>query len=164
MTPAERHTRIRQYAEGPARLRAALDLAPPESLQWRPGPGKWSIHEIIVHCADSEVQAYTRIRKLLAEPDAEIQGYDQDRWAVEMDYHRLPLAPALAAIEAVRAATVPLLERMTDADWARTGHHTEVGPYTAETWLATYSIHLDLEKHAGQIRRNVEGWAVRGER
>ena len=158
MTPAERKKLIRQYAEGPAKLKAALAEVPKEALQWRPGPRKWSVHEVIVHCADSEVQAHTRIRKLLVEPDALIQGYDQDRWAAAMDYHQLPIGPALAAVEAVRGSTVPLLERMTEADWQKAGRHTEAGSYSAEKWLQVYAIHLDMEKHAGQIRRNVEGW------
>lgn len=163
MSPAARAALIRQYAEGPARLKAALAEVPAEAMQWRPGPGKWSVHEIVIHCADSEVQAHTRIRKLLVEPDALIQGYDQDHWARAMDYHALPIAPALAAIEAARASTVPLLERMTDADWQKTGRHTDRGPYSATDWLRSYAEHLDLAKHAGQIRRNVEGWrAARG--
>lgn len=165
MTPDERRSLIRQYAEGPARLRVALAEVPREALQWRPGPGKWSAHEIILHCADSEVQAHTRIRRLLAVHDPVIQGYDQDEWARAMDYHQLPIGPALATIEAVRASTVPLLDRMTDADWQKTGRHTEAGSYSAEDWLRSYAIHLDLERHAGQLRRNVEAWEkVRSEK
>ncbi len=161
MTSAERQARIRQYAEGPAKLKAALSEVPAAALQWRPAPGKWSVHEIIIHCADSETQAYTRIRKLLAEPDTNIQGYDQDAWAVALDYHQRPLAPALATVEAVRANTVPLLEAMTEAQWGRVGRHSDAGPYSAERWLLVYAEHLDMGKHAGQIRRNVEAWKGR---
>ncbi|MGH7732447.1 MAG: DinB family protein, partial [Gemmatimonadales bacterium] len=158
MTPTERRTLIRQYAAGPAKIKAALSQVPTEALQWRPGPGKWSAHEIVIHCADSEVQAHTRVRALLADADPVIHAYDQDRWAVELDYHQRPLAPALATIDAVRANTVPLLESLTDAQWARTGRHTESGAYSVEKWLTTYARHLDQERHEGQILRNVEAW------
>ncbi|HET7024905.1 MAG TPA: DinB family protein [Gemmatimonadales bacterium] len=158
MTSAERQKLIRQYAAGPAKIKAALAQVPAEALQWRPGPGKWSVHEIVIHCADSEVQAHTRIRTLLADADPIIHAYDQDRWAVELDYHRRPLAPALATIEAVRANTVALLESLTDQQWARTGRHTESGPYSAEKWVTVYAIHLDRERHEGQILRNLEAW------
>jgi hypothetical protein len=158
-TAAERQTLIERYARGPALLKAALARIPSGAMQWRPAPGKWSAHEIIVHCADSETNAYGRLRYLLAEPTPVIQGYDQDRWAQALDYHSLPLEPALATVESVRASTVPILRRMSDADWQRVGRHTESGPYAAETWLAIYAEHL--EKHSRQLERNLAAWNAR---
>jgi hypothetical protein len=158
-TRQQRANLIERYAAGPAILKRALAKVPPDALQWRPAPGRWSAHEIIVHCGDSETNAYGRLRYLLAEQTPVIQGYDQDRWAQALDYHTLPIEVSLATVEAVRAGTVPILKRMTDADWARVGHHTESGPYAAEDWLAIYAAHL--EKHAGQIDRNLEAWNAR---
>src|SRR5206468_1822052 len=84
---------IQQYADGPARLRAALAKVPPQALTWRPAPKEWSAHEVICHCADSETNAYARIRFLVAEKSPNIQGYDQDNWARVFAYHDLPLEP-----------------------------------------------------------------------
>ncbi len=159
MTPAERESCIQRYEAGPALLAAALADAPTAALQWRPAPGKWSVHEVIVHCADSETNSHMRIRYLIAEPDPMIVGYDQDRWASAMDYHAHPLAPAMATVAAVRANTVPLLRRMTAQDWARVGRHTESGGYGAEDWLRIYAEHLEV--HTRQIRRNLEAWKLR---
>jgi hypothetical protein len=150
---------IERYARGPGLLKAALAKIPRDALQWRPAPDRWSAHEIIVHCADSETNAHGRLRYLLAEPQPVIQGYDQDRWAQVLDYHTLPLEPALATVEAVRANTVPVLRRMTDTEWQRLGQHTESGSYAAEDWLAIYAEHL--EKHARQIERNLDAWTHR---
>jgi hypothetical protein len=157
LSAAQRTALIDQYARGPARLRAALAKVPAGALQWRPGPEKWSAHEVIVHCGDSETNSAGRLRYLLAEPKPQIVGYDQAHWAVALDYHTLPLEPALAATEAVRANAVPVLRRLTDAQWRLTGHHTEVGAYSVEDWLQTYAEHL--EKHSGQIERNVAAWS-----
>ena len=52
-----------------------------------PGAGKWSVHEVVVHCADSETNAALRIRYLIAEKEPLIVGYDQDAWARVFDYH-----------------------------------------------------------------------------
>jgi len=156
MTPAERESCIKRYEEGPALLAAALADTPREALQWRPAPGKWSVHEVIVHCADSETNSHMRIRYLVAENSPTIVGYDQDRWAAAVDYHAHPLAPAMAAVTAVRANTVPLLRRMSEQDWAKMGRHTESGAYGAEDWLRTYAEHLEV--HTRQIRRNLEAW------
>lgn len=154
-----RQQKIERYARGPARLKEALAKVPREALQWRPAPDKWSVHEVVCHCADSETNGAARIRFLLAEKSPAIMGYDQAQWARQLDYHQHPLEPALATVEAVRANTVPLLLRMSDSDWRREGTHSESGRYSAESWLDVYSEHL--EKHAGQIERNLAAWKKR---
>jgi len=160
LTAAERASRIERYEAGTTLLKAALAKVPKQALKWRPGPGKWSAHEVVCHCADSETNAYARIRFLLAEDGPLIQGYDQDRWAARLDYHSLPLEPALATVEAVRAHTTQLLRRVPEAAWSREGKHSESGRYTAEGWLEIYAEHL--EKHSRQIERNLEAWQARG--
>jgi hypothetical protein len=155
----DRERLIEKYAQGPARLEAALARVPGKALQWRPAPGRWSVHEVIVHCADSETNSALRLRYLLAEPSPLIVGYDQDQWARSFEYHSEPIEAALAATRLARARTVPLLRRMTESDWAREGRHTESGRYTALDWLRIYAAHL--EGHAQQIERNLEAWNSR---
>jgi hypothetical protein len=156
MTPTERDTLIQQYADGPARLRAALAKVPEAARKWRPAPGEWSAHEVVCHCADSETNSYARIRFLVAEKDPVIQGYDQENWARTFDYHALPLEPALATVESVRASTAALIRTLSEADWAKRGRHTESGAYGAEEWLKIYADHL--ENHARQIENNLAAW------
>lgn len=160
LSRSEREALIDRYARGPTLLKAALAKIPKEAMQWRPGPGKWSAHEVIVHCADSETNAHGRIRYLVAEEKPPvIQGYDQARWADVLDYHSLPWEPALMTVEAVRANTTALLRRLTDAQWASMGTHSESGSYGAIDWLKTYAEHL--EKHARQLERNLAAWGTR---
>ena len=153
---AQREALIRQYGEGPARLRAALATVPPEAMKWRPAPKEWSAHEVVCHCADSETNSYARIRYVVAEKDPVIVGYDQDVWAGVFDYHSHPLEPALATVEAVRANTLALIRRLLDEAWTRAGRHTESGRYAAEDWLTIYAEHLEI--HARQIEANVAAW------
>jgi len=160
MDAAERDDRIRRYEEGPARLAQALAKVPEAARKWRPAPGRWSAHEIVCHCADSETNAALRIRYLVAEPAPTILGYDQDAWAARLDYHAHPVEPALRTVEAVRAHTVALLRRLPPEAWAREGRHTESGRYTARDWLVVYSEHL--EKHAAQIEANLAAWEAAG--
>ena len=49
MTPDDRSTLIRRYADGPAVLKAALARVPGQATKWRPAPAKWSVHEILCH-------------------------------------------------------------------------------------------------------------------
>ena len=159
LSVSEREDLMARYARGPGQIRAALARVPEEARQWRPGPGRWSAHEVVVHCADSETNSALRIRYLLAEKAPVIIGYDQEEWARAFDYHSEPLEPALAAVETARGRTVPLLRRLSEADWAKAGRHTESGPYTVEDWMRTYAAHL--EGHAAQIERCLEAWNAR---
>ena len=158
MSHDERQALIEQYARGPERLREALAGVPKAALSWRPEAGKWSVREVVVHCADSETNAALRIRYLIAEKEPLIVGYDQDAWARVFDYQSQPLEDSLAATSAARVRTVPLLRRLTEAEWGKEGRHTESGRYTAEDWLRIYAAHL--EGHAKQIERNVEAWTA----
>ncbi len=155
-TKAERDLLIGRYEKGTAKLVEALAKVPPEALRWRPAEGRWSAHEVVVHCADSETNAAARIRFLAAEANPQIQGYDQAHWARALEYDTAPLEPALATVHAVRANTAALLRRLPESAWSAVGTHTESGRYTADDWLDVYAEHL--EKHSRQIDRNVEAW------
>jgi hypothetical protein len=156
MSDVERQRLIEVYADGPRRLREALSKAPEVARKWRPGPGKWSIHEIVCHCADAEVNAHGRIRYVLAEKEPRIVGYDQEAWAQTFDYHSHPLDLALLTVDAVRANTAALLRRLPDDAWSREGVHSESGRYTAGDWLRIYAEHV--EKHSQQIERTLAAW------
>jgi hypothetical protein len=160
LTAPLREELIRRYEEGPAKLRAAFSRVPEEARQWRPAPGKWSAHEVVCHAADAETNAASRIRYLLGEEKPVIMGYDQARWARELDYHAAPCESALAVVEAVRAHTAQLLRRLPESGWSAAGTHSESGAYTTENWLSIYAEHL--ENHSRQIDRNLEAWRAAG--
>lgn len=156
MSSSKRQFLKERYAAGPQALREAFDDAPSEAHSWRPSEADWSIHEIIVHCADSETYAAIRIRLLAAETTPVIVGYDQELWARILNYHARPLEPAFAVIETVRSSTAELIASLDDSVWSAVGTHSEVGAWSAEDWLQTYSSHL--HDHADQIRSNIEKW------
>jgi hypothetical protein len=160
LTAAEREPLIVDYERGAALLRSAWENVPEEAEKWRPAPNKWSAHEVVIHCADSETYAATRIRLLVAETNPVIVGYDQEAWARLFNYHALSTDRALRTVEAVRSATLPIIRAMSDADWAKTGTHTESGPYSASDWLRSYAAHLT--GHAAQIERNLAAFSAAG--
>ncbi len=159
-TDPERNARIEQYAAGADRLRSAWAAVPHDARHWRPAPGEWSPHEVICHAADSETNAYTRIRFLVAEDSPVIQGYDQERWARVLDYASLPAESALAAVEAVRRHGAAFIRLLPDVAWRRAGTHSESGRYRGDDWLDIYSVHL--EDHARQIEHAVAGFRLSG--
>ena len=161
LSAEERDPLIDEYERGISILRSAWEMVPEDGEKWRPGPDKWSCHEVVIHCADSETYAATRLRLLLAEKEPLIIGYDQDAWARVFNYHAQSTDRALRTIDAVRTATLPLLRAMSESDWAKEGRHTESGAYNACDWLKSYGTHLT--NHAKQIERTLTAFRA-GER
>lgn len=153
---SEREAYLLRYGSGPALLRAAWAEVPAEARQWRPGEGKWSAHEVVVHCADSETYGATRIRLVLAEKEPLIVGYDENVWARVFDYHGHDVEVAFRTLETVRAHTVTMLRRLPEEAWGKVGRHTDSGVYSDADWLRIYAEHLEV--HSRQIRRNLEAW------
>ena len=153
----ERKSLIGRYKAGYGKVVEALRGVAPDELDWRPAPGEWSAREVVHHLADSETMAGIRLRRLLIEDAAQIQGYDPDEYARRLRYQERPMEPALQAFEAARTTTAQLLDVMTDADWQRAGVHNEMGAYPVARWLQVYGVHA--HDHAAQIRKNRAGWA-----
>lgn len=121
----------------------------------RPGPDAgWSPRQVAHHLADSEATAFVRLRRLIAEDDPVIVGYDEPEYARRLHYDR-PVGSSLAVLRAVRAASLELLESLTPAEWDRRGTHTESGPYSVDDWLGIYASHS--HDHAAQIRTARDG-------
>ena len=151
MTIDERNGLIQQYADGYAAVVAALDGITAAEWESREGPKEWCAREIVHHLGDSEMNATSRIRMLVAEQDPVVTGYDQERWTEILYTVERPIEPSLAAFKAARDATLPLLRLLTDKQWTRTGTHTQFGPMSGEDWLRWYGSHA--HDHADQIRR-----------
>ena len=148
MADRERLDLMAEYRAGAATVDAALAGVTDEELDRHPIDG-WSARQVVHHLADSESMAYVRLRRLIAEDDPLIQGYDEPEWARRLHYDR-PIEPSLTLLRAVRAASLQLLETLEPSEWGRTGTHTESGPYSVEGWLRIYAAHP--RDHADQIR------------
>jgi len=140
---------IDQYKDGYRVVAEAIAGAPDEELDSSPAPGKWTAREIVHHLADSEMTSAIRLRLLIASPNPQIVGYDQDEFARRLHYDR-PIEASVEALKSARRTTAEILERMSESDWRREGTHTEHGRYTIERWLEIYAPHA--HKHAEQIK------------
>lgn len=151
MDESERERLIERYEAGPSEVRAALDGIADRELDERAGPDEWSAREVVQHLADSEMTSAIRLRKLLSEDAAVLEGYDEAGYASIFRYSERDIEPALAAFDGARATTAQILRLLGPDEWAREGTHTESGRYTVEDWLRIYAGHA--HDHADQIRR-----------
>ena len=115
----------------------------------------WTPRQVIHHMADSEAQSYARLRRLIAEPGTQIQGYDEGGWGENetLGYKDLPVGPSIDVFRAVRASSLELVKRLTTSQLDNAGIHTESGEYTIKTWLETYIKHP--VEHAEQIKSSL---------
>jgi hypothetical protein len=144
---------VNSYAQATAEFLGVANELTESQLDARSGEG-WSARQVIHHVADSEAQSYARLRRLIAEPGTQIQGYDEGGWGENetLGYKELPIAHSLEVFKAVRASSLEIIKRLTPVQLDNSGTHSESGEYTIKTWLETYISH-PLE-HAAQIRSN----------
>ncbi len=149
MNHTTRQELIERYAAGYQVVAEVLEDITDDELDAH-GTDGWTARQVVHHLADSETMSYIRLRRLLAEDKPLIAGYDEEEFARRLYYDR-PIAASLEVLRAVRRASVELLARLTDAEWAREGTHSDSGRYDVETWLRIYAAHA--HDHAEQIRR-----------
>ena len=122
MTPEQRSGKIESYGNAYDVLADALQQFPEEMWRFRDEHGCWSIHEHLVHIADSEANSYIRCRRLIAEPGQSLMAYDENQWAVALDYHDQSTEEALELFRWLRLRTYTLIKSLPDHVWANTAY------------------------------------------
>ncbi len=156
MTPEERKAKIQSYGTAHQQLLSALQGFPEKMWQFRPAPDRWTIHEIIIHIADSEANSYIRCRRFLAEPGSTVLGYDESKWARDLHYHDQSTEESLELFKWLRRKSYTLIKDLPETVWSNTVYHTETGMMTLDDWLATYERHIP--DHIEQMQAIYADW------
>ncbi len=84
-------------------------------------PGKWTLKEVVLHCADAErIFAYRALR--IARGDkTELPGWDEKAYAPESGAAARSFDSVLNELESVRDSTVALFEGLPADSWTRRG-------------------------------------------
>ncbi len=149
---------IQAYVDGPRLLETALASIPADVLRFKPGPEHWSIHENVVHIADTDLVAAARLRYVLAHPGATLVAFDQNEWAKVLGYSARSLEGSLALFRAVRESTAEVLRRAPAEAWEYAGAHTELGPQTVEWIVNHFAEHL--QGHLATIAKRRQQYAA----
>ena len=149
---------IRDLAETPARLRAAIAGLNAEQLDTPYREGGWTVRQVVHHVVDSHLNSYVRFRLALTEDAPTIKPYYEERWAELADARHAPVELSLTLLDALHQRWVLLLESFTEADFARTFTHPDMGQVSLDKNLALYSWHG--QHHAAHITglRERMGW------
>jgi hypothetical protein len=135
----------------PGRIGTLIEGRDAGQLRRSPGPGRWSVGQIIAHLADAEIVGAYRFRMILAAPGTPIQAFDQDDWARAMKYEAADPQASLALFHSLRAAQLRLWRGLNGEELDRFGIHAERGKESVRHLLSLYAGH-DLN-HLAQIER-----------
>ncbi|MDY3555959.1 DinB family protein [Gemmata sp. JC717] len=134
---------IDQYEHAPARLRAAAAGLTHAELTARPGPGKWSVLEVVVHIADSDAISIDRMKRILTEDNPPLLYANETAYVDQLFTHDQSLEDALTLLEVGRRQWARVLRRLPDAAFARTGQHNRRGTVSLGQLVGDYINHID---------------------
>jgi hypothetical protein len=156
MTRDERRQMLESFGRCPALLATVLRRLPKKMWLYKPTPQRWSIHEIILHLADSEASSYVLCRHLIAEPDKTLAKFDAARWAGSLGYFHQSTREALEIIRRLRRMTYGLLITLPEPVWLHSLEHPTEGRISLETWMDRQERHIP--RHIEQMKQNYDSW------
>jgi uncharacterized damage-inducible protein DinB len=158
VTPETRRKATATIRDTPAALRAATRGLDDRQLNTPYRDGGWTVRQVVHHVPESHMNAFTRFKLALTEPNPTIKGYREGEWAKLGDVERTPIETSLTLLDALHQRWVTLLEVMTADDFTRPLVHPENGPMTLDHLLQLYAWHGPHHvAHVTTLRRR-EGW------
>src|SRR5262249_7814852 len=133
---------IDAYVACGPRLRQAVAGLSRDELVARPGPGKWSILEVVVHLADSDAISIDRMKRMLTEDNPPLLYADENAYVDRLCTHEQSLEDALTLFDVGRRQFARVLRRLPDDALRRCGTPNRKGEVTVGGMVADYIEHL----------------------
>jgi uncharacterized damage-inducible protein DinB len=141
---------VAEYHGSPALLRDAVRGLTPEQLSARYRPGGWTLAQVVHHIAESDANAYPRLKYALTEgTPPNVMVAPQELWAELPDARTVEIAQSLAMFEAIRLRWAQAWESLSEKDFHRQWRHAHFGLVTVDFLLQQYSWHA--RHHTAQI-------------
>jgi uncharacterized damage-inducible protein DinB len=159
ITPEQRETFLREIAETPGKLRAAVSGLSDAQLDTPYRPGGWTVRQVVHHVPDSHVNSYMRFKLALTEDEPLIRTYHEERWAELEEARTAPIEVSLKFLDALHDRWVLFLRTIKGDELKRSFKHPEWGLVSVEQALGMYAWHG--KHHVAHITalREREGWA-----
>jgi uncharacterized damage-inducible protein DinB len=134
---------IEQYVAGGEKLRRAVGGLTDDELCARPGPGAWSVLEVVIHLADSDAISIDRMKRILTEDNPQLLYADETAYVERLHPHAQALEDALLLFEVGRRQWARVLRRLPDEAFLRQGAHNRSGTVTLGGLVASYVKHVE---------------------
>jgi len=134
---------IEEFEACGPRLRQAVAGLSPEDLTARPGPGDWSILELVIHLTDSDSIAIDRMKRMVIEDNPPLLYADETAYVRLLASHEQSLEDALTLFEVGRRQFARVLRALPDGAFDRRGTHNRRGVLTVGGSVTDYIDHVD---------------------
>jgi len=134
---------VEQYAAGAERLAQAIAGLSRDDLAALPVPGTWSIQQIVLHLMDSDLISSDRMKRVIAEENPTLIGFDETAFARGLFYESLDAGLAADIFAKNRRLTAEILRRVADEAFKRFGTHSERGRVTLTQLVQGMVDHLE---------------------
>src|SRR4051812_3983536 len=142
---------LERFRRGAELLAVATTGAAGPELDFHAGDGQLSVRQIVCHLADAEIVGAMRLRQIIAEDHPVLQYFDDEAWAVKLDYHKRKISQALDNFRRLRSENYELLKDLDESSFARVGMHSKDGPMSLHQVVVWYAQHL--EDHVREIQK-----------
>jgi hypothetical protein len=158
---------IDQYASGGEKLSQAIrgltreDLLAPPPADVGPEVGKWTIQQVVIHCMDSELVSADRLKRMIAEDNPKLIGYDENKFVANLFYAEQDAEQAVKIVDLNRKLFAGALRKLPNSAWDRKGTHNERGVITVASYLKDVVNHLEHHIkfiHAKRAAMGKEMW------
>ena len=156
---------IATFSAGGEQLSLAIRGLTRDDLLAVPAPdanvGKWSIQQVVIHCMDSDLIAVDRIKRMVAEENPSLIGYDENKFVQNLFYDEQDAEIAVQLVDLNRKQFARVLRKLPDAALQRKGTHNERGVQTAGKYIQFTIEHLDHHLkfiHAKRANMGKEMW------
>ena len=134
---------IEKFASGGDILRESVAGVTRDEALARPGPGKWSIQELVIHLADSDAIALDRMKRVISEKNPTLLSADEQAYVDHLHCDEQSLDDAVMLFDLGRVQFARVLRALDPRAFDRFGTHNVAGKLTLRDLLETYTDHLD---------------------
>jgi uncharacterized damage-inducible protein DinB len=149
---------IRQFKSAPCDLYNAVKGLKENQLLSTYRPGGWTLAQVVHHVAESDINAYPRLKYAITEDVPDVMVAQQGLWAELPDARSPNISLSLTLFEAIRNRWADAFESLSPGDFARYWRHSRYGLLTIDALLQQYVWHA--RHHTAQINehRKRMGW------
>jgi uncharacterized damage-inducible protein DinB len=134
---------IELYAAGGETLSRAVQGLSCEDLLAHPGPGNWSIQELVIHLVDSDGIAIDRMKRIITEDNPSLLYADETAYVDRLFHDEQSLEDALTLFDVGRRQWSRVLRLLPDEAFTRQGTHNRAGIVTVGKMIEGYIKHVD---------------------
>jgi uncharacterized damage-inducible protein DinB len=148
---------LNSYLSAAEKLRSSVKGLSPAQFNAKPVPGTWSIQQIVIHIMDADLIWTDRVKRVIAEENPKLIGYDETRFVAWLNYELWSVDEALTIFELNRKNFAKVLGVLPETAFARRGNHSERGEMKLSDMLPLIVSHVDHHlKFIHQKRAMVE--------